>query len=128
MLTFFSQFSLAVLPQSVRDQLAKLYETWTASIADKRLTVNELLDLSQVFVEAAMSIVSVLRDDAVKKQVVLALAAAVFDVAAPFIKTTSWFAWIFWLLGDDSLKQRFLAMVSLLVETLYHAKFAKVAA
>jgi len=120
----FSRFSTTAVPSSIRSQLESLLASWKAKQIDG-ITVPEFIDLSREFIASAMSIVNGLADDATKKQLVLEVAGALFDAFAPVILIAlpwylKWLAFFF----RDGAREQFLSAVTLLIETIYQAKFA----
>lgn len=118
----FANFSLTLVPQSIRERLMKLYNEWISYKTDGKITVQEFVTFIQSALLEAMAIVKDLSDDATKKAVVMQFASALFDYFLPVIKQTL-LGRILAFFGEDFLKQRFLDAVNLLVENFYHLYF-----
>lgn len=110
------------LLDTVKSRLSGLLDEWKET-AGKTFTLIGFIDFAKKAVEQAMLIVNPLTDGAQKKALVLDFAGKLFDFFAPYIKSTSWLGWLWRLLGDDTMKQTFLAAVSALVEVIFVEKF-----
>jgi hypothetical protein len=111
----------------VRASLLRLSEKWTAVKLDGKVTVQELVTFVQDGIHEAMVVVAPLADDTLKKKLVMEFAEYLFGLFLPFLKQT-WFGWLFSFFGEDTLKQRFLDSISLLIEIFYNASFKPKAA
>lgn len=121
-------FSLAQLPADVRAEIEALFASWAAKRLDGKVTPEEFLEFCGEFINRLMVIVNRLKDDAVKKAVVMAVAGALFDIFATKIAVaTGFWGWLAALLLGSNAKVVFLNLVSLAIEVLYQANFKKAA-
>lgn len=122
--TLFARFANTV-PSAIRTKLETLLSSWKKKAADG-LTVSEFVDFAYEFVEEAMKIVDGLSSDAAKKALVLEAAGLLFDYFAPVILIAlPWYLKFLAFFFRAGAKEQFLAAITLLIETIYQAKFAR---